>query len=111
MRRGPRVGERIGPSTRWAVLAALKRAGVEILTGVAYAAIEPDAVVLQDGRRIPAQTVVVAAGQERQRRARLAGLGLPHVVIGGAAGAGELDAERAFREGDRAGCGARAPNW
>jgi 2,4-dienoyl-CoA reductase (NADPH2) len=102
LRRGPRVGERIGPSTRWAVVDALKRAGVEILTGVDYAAIEPDAVVLQDGRRIPAQTVIVAAGQER--RDELAShLDLPHVVIGGAADAGELDAERAFREGARAG--------
>jgi 2,4-dienoyl-CoA reductase (NADPH2) len=102
LRRGPRVAERIGPSTRWAVVDGLTRAGVEILTGVAYAAIEPDAVVLEDGRRIPAQTVIVAAGQER--RDELAShVGLPHVVIGGAAGAGELDAERAFREGALAG--------
>jgi 2,4-dienoyl-CoA reductase (NADPH2) len=101
MRRGARVGERIGPSTRWAVLAALKRAGVEILTGVEYTAIEPGAVVLGDGRRIAAQTVVIAAGQERRYElaGALAQAGRPHLVIGGAAGAGELDAERAFREG------------
>jgi 2,4-dienoyl-CoA reductase (NADPH2) len=101
MRRGARVGERIGPSTRWAVLAALEQAGVEILTGVQYVAIEPDAVVLGDGRRVPAQTVVVAAGQERRDElaAGLERAGQPHTAIGGAANAGELDAERALREG------------
>ena len=49
MRRGTRVGERIGPSTRWAVVQELRMAGVEILTGVAYERIEPGAVV--DSRR------------------------------------------------------------
>jgi 2,4-dienoyl-CoA reductase (NADPH2) len=83
------------------VLAALEQAGVEILTGVQYVAIEPDAVVLGDGRRVPAQTVVVAAGQERRDElaAGLERAGQPHTAIGGAANAGELDAERALREG------------
>ena len=108
MRRGTRVGERIGPSTRWAVVQELRMAGVEILTGVAYERIEPGAVVIRDGdgaeRRVAADTVVIAAGQEPETAlARsLAGAGRPHVVIGGAAGAAELDAERAFREGARA---------
>ena len=107
MRRGTRVGERIGPSTRWAVVQELRMAGVEILTGVAYERIEAGAVVIRnaDGaeRRVPADTVVIAAGQEPDPAlARsLAGAERPHVVIGGAAGAAELDAERAFREGAR----------
>ncbi len=105
MRRGSRVGERIGPSTRWAVVQELRMAGVEILTGVAYERIEPGAVLIRDAegaeRRVAADTVVIAAGQEPETAlARsLAGAGRPHVVIGGAAGAAELDAERAFREG------------
>jgi 2,4-dienoyl-CoA reductase (NADPH2) len=105
MRRGGRVGEGIGPSTRWAVLDALGRAGVEILTGVEYLAIEADAVRITESgggeRRVPAETVVVAAGQLRNDRLAVAleRAGVPHVVIGGAANAGELDAERAFREG------------
>ncbi len=107
MRRGTRVGERIGPSTRWAVVQELRMAGVEILTGVAYERIEPGAVVIRDAdagsaeRRVAADTVVIAAGQEPETAlARsLAGAGRPHVVIGGAGGAAELDAERAFREG------------
>ena len=108
MRRGTRVGERIGPSTRWAVVQELRMAGVEILTGVAYERIEPGAVVIRDAdgaeRRVAAETVVIAAGQEPETAlARsLAGAGRPHVVIGGAAGAAELDAERAFREGAEA---------
>ena len=107
MRRGTRVGEHIGPSTRWAVVQELRMAGVEILTGVAYERIEPDAVVIRDAegseRRVAADTVVIAAGQEPETAlARsLAGAGRPHLVIGGAGGATELDAERAFREGAR----------
>jgi 2,4-dienoyl-CoA reductase (NADPH2) len=107
MRRGTRVGERIGPSTRWAVVQELRMAGVEILTGIAYERIEPGAVVIREGdgaeRSIGADTVVIAAGQEPETAlARsLAGAGRPHIVIGGAAGAAELDAERAFREGAR----------
>ncbi|HEY1520975.1 MAG TPA: FAD-dependent oxidoreductase [Solirubrobacteraceae bacterium] len=108
MRRGPRVGERIGPSTRWAVVQELRMAGVEILTGVGYERIEPGAVVTRDAdgaeRRIEADTVVIAAGQEPETvlARALAGAGRPHIVIGGAGGAAELDAERAFREGARA---------
>ncbi len=105
MRRGARVGERIGPSTRWAVLQELEMAGVSIMTGVNYERIEPGSVLVRDSeghtRRVPADTVVIAAGQEAHAplRAALEAEGRAHVVIGGAAGAGELDAERAFREG------------
>ena len=83
-------------------------AGVEILTGVAYERIEPGPVVIRDAagaeRRVEADTVVIAAGQEPGATAlarSLAGAGTPHIVIGGAGGAAELDAERAFREGAR----------
>jgi 2,4-dienoyl-CoA reductase (NADPH2) len=105
LRRGRRVGERIGPSTRWAVLAELKRAGVRTLTGVAYERIEPGGLHVRDADgtaiAVPADTVVICAGQcsERSLTDGLTSLGIPHVVIGGAHDAGELDAERAFREG------------
>jgi 2,4-dienoyl-CoA reductase (NADPH2) len=104
MRRSGRIGEGVGASTRWVVVQELKAAGVEMLTGVAYERIEPDAVIVRvDGaqRRIPADTVVVAAGQEPRRELvdQLAAAGIPHVVIGGAADASGLDAGRAFREG------------
>jgi 2,4-dienoyl-CoA reductase (NADPH2) len=108
MRRGARVGEGVGPSTRWAVVDALKRRGVEMLTGVRYLAIEPDAVLIVEPaggeRRIPADTVIVAAGQlsENWLAGALQLARQAHVVIGGAAQAAELDAERAFREGAEA---------
>jgi 2,4-dienoyl-CoA reductase (NADPH2) len=105
MRRGERVGERIGPSTRWAVLTELRTAGVRTLTGIQYEGIEPGAVWIRDPAgepvAVPADTVVVCAGQQPELAlaARLQAAGRPHLVIGGAAGAEELDAERAFREG------------
>jgi 2,4-dienoyl-CoA reductase (NADPH2) len=107
MRRGRRVAEGVGPSSRWVVLQALERSRVELLTGVAYERIEPDAVVVRiEGvlRRVPARTVVVAAGQlsESALAPALAASGVPHIVIGGAADAVELNAERAFREGAEA---------
>jgi 2,4-dienoyl-CoA reductase (NADPH2) len=105
VRRGARIGERLGPSTRWAVLAELKRAGVRTLTGAAYERIEPGVLHVReaDGTAlaVPANTVVICAGQhsERSLADELAGAGIAHVVIGGAHDASELDAERAFREG------------
>jgi 2,4-dienoyl-CoA reductase (NADPH2) len=105
MRRGERVGERIGPSTRWAVLAELRAAGVRTLTGIQYERIEPGVVWIRDpaGERVGvhADTVVVCAGQrpELALAAQLQSAARPHLVIGGAHGTEELDAERAFREG------------
>ena len=106
MRRGSRrIGSGIGPTTRWVTVAALARAGVETLTGVSYEAIEPGVVHIRDAagepRTVPADTVIVCAGQEPDAgpAAALAGVGTPHLVIGGAVQAGELDAERAFRDG------------
>ncbi|MGI8713073.1 MAG: FAD-dependent oxidoreductase, partial [Solirubrobacteraceae bacterium] len=105
MRRGKRAGERIGPSTRWAVLAELRAAGVTVLTEISYERIEPGVVWIRDAAgapiAVPADVVVIAAGQRSEQRL---GLALevaerPHLVIGGAARAEELDAERAFREG------------
>jgi 2,4-dienoyl-CoA reductase (NADPH2) len=104
MRRAGRIGDGVGASTRWVVVQELQQAGVEMLTGVEYERIEPDAVVIRSDaaeRRIPADTVVIAAGQEPEASlaTELAGSGLPHVVVGGASGAEHLDAGRAFREG------------
>ena len=103
MRRGGRIGEGIGRSTRWVALDALRRAGVRTLTGVEYVAIERGGLRIGE-ETIPADTVVIAAGQEREDA--LAGLltrlGLEHVVVGGARHAGELDAVRAFSEGREA---------
>jgi 2,4-dienoyl-CoA reductase (NADPH2) len=108
MRRGRSIGERIGKTTRWAVLAALRAAGVSTLTGVVYEAIEPGGIRVRtasgEEQLVEADTVIVAAGQECND-ALLDGirsLGVPYRVIGGAKNAAELDAVRAFEEGLRA---------
>jgi len=104
MRRGGRVAEGVGAVARWVVLQALEHAEVEVLTGVDYERIEADAMVVRDAdgteRRIPADAVILAAGQEPERTLaeRLADDERPVLVIGGAAEASGLDAERAFRE-------------
>jgi 2,4-dienoyl-CoA reductase (NADPH2) len=104
MRRAGRIGDGVGASTRWVVVQELQKAGVELLTGVRYERIEPGAVVVSlDGaeRRIEADSVIIAAGQEPERSLvdALAARGQAHVVVGGAAGAERLDAGRAFRDG------------
>ncbi|HVR47056.1 MAG TPA: FAD-dependent oxidoreductase [Candidatus Binatia bacterium] len=108
MRRGATIGERIGKTTRWAVLRALRAAGVESYTGVTYDAIVSGGVRIRDEegnrRTIAVDTVVIAAGQERNNALvpELSELGLPYRVVGGAKDAAELNAVRAFDEGLRA---------
>jgi 2,4-dienoyl-CoA reductase (NADPH2) len=108
MRRGATIGEGIGKTTRWAVLRALRAAGVETLPNVTYDAIVPSGIRVRtaDGaeRTIDADTVVIAAGQERNDAllAPIRALGVPFRVVGGANDASELNAVRAFDEGLRA---------
>jgi 2,4-dienoyl-CoA reductase (NADPH2) len=91
------------------VLDELRRAGVRWRTGVSYERIAPEGVYVRAGdgarpRLVPADTVVIAAGQEPHDplSGALARLGVPHRVVGGARGAEGLDAVRAFAEGLRA---------
>lgn len=108
MRRGGRAGAGIGRSTRWVWLAALRRAGVATRIGLSYRAITPDGVeIVVDGAEpelVPADAVVVAAGQERNDALRplLERVGVPHRVVGGAESPTELNAVRAFGDGLRA---------
>ncbi|HEX3458216.1 MAG TPA: FAD-dependent oxidoreductase, partial [Candidatus Baltobacteraceae bacterium] len=108
MRRGRALGQGIGKTTRWAVLQALRNAGVETLPNVSYEAIVADGIRIRDAdgkpRTIPADTVVIAAGQEPNDRLlpAIRELGVPFRVIGGAKEAIELNAVRAFDEGLRA---------
>jgi 2,4-dienoyl-CoA reductase (NADPH2) len=108
MRRGATIGERIGKTTRWAVLRALRSAGVETYANVTYEAIFPGGVRIRDAdgnaRTIAADTVVIAAGQERNDPLlpAIRQLGIAYRVVGGAKDATELNAVRAFDEGLRA---------
>ncbi|MBS1861015.1 MAG: FAD-dependent oxidoreductase [Actinobacteria bacterium] len=108
MRRSGRIGSGIGITTRWVWLEALRRAGVEMRTGLSYRQITPDGIEigLEDGtvEAIAADAVVIAAGQERRDELRplLERLEIPHRVVGGAKNPAELNAVRAFGEGLRA---------
>jgi 2,4-dienoyl-CoA reductase (NADPH2) len=89
-------GHTLGRSTGWVHRAELARNGVKMLKGVAYRRIDDAGLhITVDGKEtlIPADTVIVCAGQEPRRA--LAGTHL----IGGAKQAGELDAKRAMLEG------------
>jgi 2,4-dienoyl-CoA reductase (NADPH2) len=108
MRRNGRVGAGIGRTTRWVWLDALKRAGVETRTGLAYRRVGPDGVEIEtEGGAIElvaADRVVIAAGQERNDALvpLLERVGVPFRVVGGAEDAAELNAVRAFATGLRA---------
>lgn len=103
--RGARLGARLGKSTRWVVLAELQRAGVEVLPGITYQRITADGVHVLDPdgrpRLVPADTVVIAAGQEADDS--VASVARQSKVwyrtAGGARNATDLDAVRAFAEG------------
>jgi 2,4-dienoyl-CoA reductase (NADPH2) len=108
MRRSGRIGAGIGPSTRWVVLSELRGAGVRTLVGVAYEEITRDGVVITDAegenRLVPADHVVLAAGQEPERdvRGTLRRAGVPFEAAGGVTGTERLNAVRATAEGLRA---------
>jgi 2,4-dienoyl-CoA reductase (NADPH2) len=108
MRRGATIGDGIGKTTRWAVLRALRAAGVEALPNVSYEAIVPGGIRVRTAggatRTIEADTVVIAAGQEPNDTllVPVRALGIPYRVAGGAKAASELNAVRAFEEGLRA---------
>jgi 2,4-dienoyl-CoA reductase (NADPH2) len=108
MRREGRIGAGIGRTTRWVWLDALKHAGVETRTGLAYRRITSEGVeiAMEDGsvETIAAERVVIAAGQERRDELRplLERLGVRYRVVGGAENPSELNAVRAFGDGLRA---------
>jgi 2,4-dienoyl-CoA reductase (NADPH2) len=93
---GP-FGHTLGRTTGWVHRAELARNGVRMMKGVDYSKIDDAGLhIVSDGKDvlIPADTVIVCAGQEPRRWPTQ---GFHH--IGGAREAGELDAERAMREG------------
>jgi 2,4-dienoyl-CoA reductase (NADPH2) len=92
---GP-FGHTLGRTTGWVHRAELARHGVKMLKGVEYLKIDDAGLHVRlegEARLVPADTVVLCAGQEPRRE--LSGVHL----IGGAREAGELDAKRAMLEG------------
>ena len=97
-------GHTLGRSTGWVHRAELARNGVKMLKGVGYKRIDRAGLhITLDGADsvIPADTIVICAGQEPQRAlaAVLQSRGRATHLIGGAREAGELDAKRAMLEG------------
>lgn len=103
-RKASKVGDGLGKTTGWIHRSALKSRQVEMISGVSYEAIDDAGLHIRVGERsmlIPADTVVICAGQEPQRelQADLQAAGCAVHLIGGADLAAELDAKRAILQG------------
>lgn len=99
-----RPGDRLGKTTGWILRSRLRQRGVRMLAGCTYRKIDDEGLHLSIADReevIPADHIVVCAGQESDRvlSDALALKGVSADVIGGAKLAGELDALRAIDEG------------
>ena len=103
-RKAGKVGEGLGKTTGWIHRTSLKSRGVEMLNGVTYRRIDDAGLHITVGDQdltIPADTVVVCAGQEPQRELQeaLVAAGCTVHLIGGADKAVELDAKHAIKQG------------
>lgn len=105
-RRPGRMGRGLGVSTGWILRLALAKRRVAQITGATYRRIDDAGLHVTVGTEdkvIPADTIVICAGQNEERSlfdALVAAGRKPH-VIGGAAKAAELDAMRAIDQGTR----------
>ncbi|SDI86249.1 NADPH-dependent 2,4-dienoyl-CoA reductase [Lutimaribacter saemankumensis] len=108
-RKAKALGKGLGKTTGWIHRAALKMKNVEMLGGVNYERIDDAGLHISFGearenpRVIPADTVVLCAGQlsERSLADALEAEGVSCHIIGGADLAAELDAKRAIDQGTR----------
>jgi 2,4-dienoyl-CoA reductase (NADPH2) len=104
-RKQGKLGASLGKTSGWVHRATLARHGVKMLDGVTYLEIGPRGIKIDRAGQtqwLEVETIVVCAGQESLRDLVPASpnAGGPRFhVIGGAALASELDAERAIREG------------
>jgi 2,4-dienoyl-CoA reductase (NADPH2) len=108
-RKSERPGKRLGKTTGWIHRAALQMKNVQMIGGVNYERIDDDGLHITFGearenpRVIPADTVVLCAGQlsDRSLADALTERGITAHIIGGADVAAELDAKRAIDQGTR----------
>jgi 2,4-dienoyl-CoA reductase (NADPH2) len=104
-RKQGKLGAGLGKTSGWVHRATLARHGVKMLDGVAYLEIGARGLKIERGGQtqwLEVETIVVCAGQESLRElvpAAPSPGGPRFHVIGGAALARELDAERAILEG------------
>ncbi len=105
-RKTSKVGAGLGKTTGWIHRAGLVAKGVNMIPGVTYERIDDDGLHITlngEPQTVPADTVVVCAGQEPNRALQqsLLDAGLTVHLIGGADVAAELDAKRAINQGTR----------
>jgi 2,4-dienoyl-CoA reductase (NADPH2) len=103
-RKASKVGDGLGKTTGWIHRTSLKNRAVEMIAGVTYRKVDDAGLHITVGDKditIPADTVVVCAGQDPQRalQADLLAAGCTVHLIGGADKAAELDAKRAIKQG------------
>jgi 2,4-dienoyl-CoA reductase (NADPH2) len=103
-RKAGKVGDGLGKTTGWIHRTSLKNRAVEMLNGVTYRRVDDAGLQITVGDKeitIPADTVVVCAGQEPQRELQdaLVAAGCKVHLIGGAFKAAELDAKHAIKQG------------
>ncbi|MCF6272171.1 MAG: FAD-dependent oxidoreductase [Rhodobacteraceae bacterium] len=108
-RKSTKPGKGLGKTTGWIHRATLKMKGVQMIGGVNYEEITPQGLIISEGeareniRLIEADTIVLCAGQQPERRLadELEAMGIKCHVIGGADVAAELDAKRAILQGTK----------
>jgi 2,4-dienoyl-CoA reductase (NADPH2) len=109
MQRKPgKAGATLGKTTGWAHRKALADNGVEFLSSVQYLKADSAGLhitVAGVARTLEVDTIVICAGQLKNNalHEELMAKGMKCHIIGGAKDAGELDAERAIREGTELG--------
>ena len=112
LQRKPGMARGVGVTSGWVKNAELARKGVQFMGGCDYLKIDDQGLHVritgEDGeveqKVVEVDNIVLCAGQESQRQL-LEGLKTPHVVIGGADQAGDLDAVRAIAAGAEAALG------
>ena len=103
-RRGKRIGEKLGPTTRWALVQLLENRGVQMLTQVQYEEITPNGLKLRTraGKEVflEADTIVLATGQEPENSLfqKVKGLVPECYLVGAAHTASETNAQSAILE-------------
>jgi 2,4-dienoyl-CoA reductase (NADPH2) len=105
-RKDGRPGKSLGKTTGWIHRASLRMKRVKMIGSVTYECIDQDGLhILVDGQPhlVPADTVVLCAGQEPHRPLadQLAKSGVGTHIVGGADVAAELDAKRAIDQAVR----------
>jgi len=103
-RKASKVGDGLGKTTGWIHRTSLKNREVEMVNNVTYRKVDDAGLHITVGDKemtIPADTVVLCAGQDPQRelQAELLAVGCTVHLIGGADKAAELDAKRAIKQG------------